>query len=201
MAKESPTPSSELSAERRAAGPDTIDLKNHYLAALLTWLVPGLGQWYQGRRSKAVLFCVCILGTFLYGMYLGEGRVVYASWRDEDPKLRFPCQLCVGLPSLPALIQAVRIRGGNFDRALLPNNPYNMVAPRVKDQNQGGSDELDALHKHLGRYFELATVYTMMAGLLNILAIYDAFGGPAYSQPAENEKKKDKPASTTAPAP
>jgi hypothetical protein len=185
------TPPERLASERAAAGPDTIDLKNHYLAALLTWLLPGLGQWYQGRRSKAILFCVCILGTFVYGMYLGEGRVVYASWRDEDPKLRYPCQLCVGLPSLPALVQAARGKEPFFK-----GNPYNMSAPAVKDPDRGGSDELDALHKHLGRYFELATVYTMMAGLLNILAIYDAFGGPAYSHPAE-DKKKDKSKATT----
>lgn len=199
MAKPAPTtPSERSTAERLAAGPETIDLKNQYLAALLTWLVPGLGQWYQGRRSKAVLFCVCILGTFVYGMYLGEGRIVYASWRDEDPKLRYPCQLCVGLPSLPALIQAVRIRNGK--EPFFPDSPYNMAAPKVKDANFGGSDDLDALHKHLGRYFELATVFTMMAGLLNILAIYDALGGPAYSHPVDHEKKKDKTTSAAAPA-
>ena len=71
-----------------------------------------------------------------------------------------------------------------------------MVAPSVRDPNANASDDLDALHKHLGRYFELATVYTMMAGLLNILAIYDALGGPAYSTPVEKEKKKEKPTST-----
>ena len=56
-------------------------LKDPVLAATLAWLIPGLGHWYQGRRSKALLFFVCILGTFVFGLYLGEGRVVYASMR------------------------------------------------------------------------------------------------------------------------
>jgi hypothetical protein len=191
-------PPAAAPSEKSPLGPDTIDLKNPYLAALLTWLIPGLGQWYQGRRSKAILFFVCILGTFVYGMYLGEGKIVYASWRDEDPKLRYPCQLCVGLPSLPALIQAVRVRQGNDP--FFKGNPYNMTAPSVQPHDNGGADDLDALHKRLNRYFELATVYTMMAGLLNILAIYDAWGGPAYSQPAENSKKKDKTVTAAASA-
>jgi hypothetical protein len=49
-------------------------------------------------------------------------------------------------------------------------------------------DQLDTLHEKLHRYFELGTVYTMVAGLLNVLAIYDAWGGPVSSAP---ERKKD----------
>ena len=56
-----------------------IDLKDPRLAAFLAWLVPGLGHIYQGRTGKGILFSVCILGTFFYGMYVGGGRVVYAS--------------------------------------------------------------------------------------------------------------------------
>jgi hypothetical protein len=49
------------------------------------------------------------------------------------------------------------------------------------------ADDLDRLHKRLNRFWELGTVYTMIAGLLNVLAIYDAWGGPAYSTPAKKE--------------
>ena len=42
-----------------------------------------------------------------------------------------------------------------------------------------------------GSRFELGVVFTMIAGLLNILAIYDALEGPAYDgeeeSPAESE--------------
>ena len=38
-----------------------INLKNRYFAAVLAFLVPGAGHYYQGRRNKAYLFAVCIL--------------------------------------------------------------------------------------------------------------------------------------------
>ena len=40
----------------------------------------------------------------------------------------------------------------------------------------------------LGDFFEIGTVFTVIAGLLNILAIYDAYGGPLIIIP--NDKKK-----------
>jgi hypothetical protein len=37
-------------------------------------------------------------------------------------------------------------------------------------------------------------VFTVIAGLLNILAIYDAYGGPLIIPPPEEKKKTEKPA-------
>src|SRR5690242_12877669 len=45
------------------------------LPAFLSYLVPGLGQIYQGRVAKGVLFLVCVYTLFAYGMYLGSGTV------------------------------------------------------------------------------------------------------------------------------
>ena len=92
-----------------------IDLKDPRLAAFLAWLVPGLGHIYQGRTGKGVLFFVCILGTFFYGLYIGQGRVVYASTenllsrRFLNERWQYVCQLGVGLPALPALVQRYRV--------------------------------------------------------------------------------------------
>src|SRR5436309_1990986 len=47
------------------------------LPALLSYLVPGLGQIYQGRIGKGTLFFVCVYGLFFYGMALGSWRNVY----------------------------------------------------------------------------------------------------------------------------
>lgn len=40
--------------------------------------------------------------------------------------------------------------------------------------------EQQDLHRQLGKYHELAMVFTWVAGLLNVLAIWDAIEGPAY---------------------
>ncbi len=61
-----------------------VDLKNPSLAAGLGWFWPGAGHLYQGRYAKGVLFMVCILSTYLFGLAIGGGRVVYASWTPAD---------------------------------------------------------------------------------------------------------------------
>ncbi len=48
------------------------------LAALLGWLVPGLGHLIVGRPAKGVYFAVLVLGLFAIGMWLGEGASVSA---------------------------------------------------------------------------------------------------------------------------
>ena len=165
-----------------------IDLKDPLFAAFLAWLIPGLGHWYQGRMHKAVLFFVCIMGTFIYGLYLGEGRVVYASMRDNDHRLPYLCQVGVGLPALPALIQAKRKTP--IQVPIFKDKDF-MAPPKLVLPPGPGGDDLDRLHKKLHRYWELGTVYTMIAGLLNVLAIYDAWGGPAYSTPAKKEEDEE----------
>ena len=64
--------------------------------------------------------------------------------------------------------------------------------------DKGGNDpynQLSIWNFKMGPYFELGTVYTLIAGLLNVLAIYDAWGGPVLvlGEPADEsgeEKKK-----------
>ncbi len=173
-----------------------IHLRDPALAAFLAWLIPGLGHFYQGRTAKAILFFVCILGTFLYGVYLGGnselgwGRVVYASWRPSDRRFAYLGQVGAGLVALPALVQASRVRNGHepfFNGFMAPpllereliNDPLDRQPPYNRD----------TLHKRLHLFFELGTVYTLIAGLLNVLAIYDAWGGPVFMEKKEEDEK------------
>lgn len=166
----------------------SIELKDPALAAFLAWLIPGLGHLYQGRTAKAILFFVCIMSTFAYGVYLGGnselgwGRVVYASWRPGDRRLPYLCQIGVGLPAFPAMVQAVRVRNGHQPWL----NGF-MAPPRLEEFPADGRPTVDMLHKKLHRFFELGTVYTMVAGLLNVLAIYDAWGGPVFVEEEEED--------------
>ena len=179
------TPGREAAAH---ADTGATPLKDPVLAATLAWLIPGLGHWYQGRRSKGLLFFVCILGTFVFGLYLGEGRVVYASMRPGDNRFPYFCQVAVGLPALPALVQSYRVNHGSAPANFGLWKDF-MVPPGLTKGGQDFPSELDQLHKKLNRFFELGTVYTMVAGLLNVLAIYDAFAGPAEGDPATKKEE------------
>ncbi|MEM7454329.1 MAG: DUF6677 family protein [Planctomycetota bacterium] len=57
-----------------------------------------------------------------------------------------------------------------------------------KDTN----DVLGMWHSELRHNFELGTLFTVVAGLLNLLAIYDAFCGPAILTPDQKKKLEAK---------
>jgi hypothetical protein len=42
----------------------------------------------------------------------------------------------------------------------------------------------------LGRFFEIGTLYTMLAGMLNVLVIYDAWSGPMHPTPRDEKDKQ-----------
>lgn len=193
--------------------PSVVELKDPAFAAMLAWLIPGLGHWYQGRRAKAVLFFVCIMGLFCYGLYLGGGtvpertkddqsqkqpkqrflgygRAVYFAWQKDDRRLPYLCQIGVGLPALPALVQAnwmnnhKKVFGYGF---MAPPRPANLSSDDPNCDQPTAHD----LNNLLARYYELATCFTMVAGLLNVLAIYDAWAGPVFARPAKKEEDEE----------
>jgi TM2 domain-containing membrane protein YozV len=177
-----------------------IDLKDPRLAAFLAWLVPGLGHIYQGRTGKGVLFFVCIIGTFFYGWYIGGERVVYASTANVfsmqflQDRWQYVCQVGAGLPALPALVERQRVREGKaplFGELMRPPRPAPSESKDRTDPNHvvQHPDELAKWNYDLGDFFEIGTVFTVIAGLLNILAIYDAYGGPLIIIPDDKKKQ------------
>ncbi|MGE0606415.1 MAG: DUF6677 family protein [Pirellulales bacterium] len=173
-----------------------IQLRDPAFAALLAWLWPGAGHLYQGRTAKGAMFMVCILGTFATGFLLGEGRVVYASWKPDDLRLYYVAQVCVGGPALPALIE--RFRYTRNRAGYTPLFRHDWYAPPRQRRGPDSADELDELNYRMGRNFEFGTVYTAVAGLLNVLVIYDAWAGPAIirkkeeDEPAAKDRDKEK---------
>ena len=81
-------------------------LKSPVVAAALTFLVPGLGHFYQGRLFKALLYLICIWGTFFFGLGLGENKVVNLDWHPQRRTWAYTCQLWAGVVAWPALRQA-----------------------------------------------------------------------------------------------
>ncbi len=144
-----------------------INLRRPEFAALLAWLIPGAGHYYQKRMGKAALYGFSILSLYLIGMFLGSGRVVYWSWGSEDRRWHYFCQLGVGLPALPAAIEGWRASKGN------PKPLFGGFMTKPTDMRM-----LDRWHFTSAHGFELGSLYTMIAGLLNYLVIFDAYSGP-----------------------
>jgi hypothetical protein len=169
--------------------PTPVPLRSPYKAALLAWLIPGLGHFYQGRTGKGWLYAISILSLYFVGCALGEWSIVYWRWVNplNNPErfcLHYIGQFFVGLPALPALIQATLsyFDFGPILGGFMAEPPANVI---------------NGLHPRLGKLVEIGTIYTTVAGLLNILAIYDAFEGPAYTEGDEDAALAAKPAAAT----
>jgi len=201
LAQRSPAPAPRFVAVSPDDG-TTIDLKNPALAAFLSWLVPGLGQLYQGRRFKGTVFMVSLVGTFVAGMWIGGGNVVYASWRPGGKRLEFLGQVGIGAAAIPSLVQASLLASSRgeplgsgwfapplvreqvvsdaYRQRVIDRDPEiaqgDFNGPRFRPRQPG--DELSLWRRRYGRFFDLGTLYTTIAGLLNLLVIYDAWAGP-----------------------
>jgi hypothetical protein len=164
-----------------------VPLRSPLKAAFLAWLFPGLGHWYQGRTGKAILYASCILSLYFVGFALGEGKIVYWRWvsplsNPEKFCLHYVGQFFVGLPALPALIQ------GTLRYYDLPPVLWGFMA-------EPAQNVINGLQPRLGKLVEIGMTYTTVAGLLNVLAIYDAYEGPAYA-----DLDKEEEATATAPS-
>jgi hypothetical protein len=153
----------------------------HPWAGVLSYLVPGLGQICQGRLSKGLFFLVSLYGLFFVGMYLDDWKAVYIpDARHNAGKLpnwvnnlinrpQFLGQFWIGVAVWPAIYH------------------YNQTPPR--DEPAGSfwqqleqapkEDEINQLIRDSDKTWDLGWVYTVIAGVLNVLVIYDAFAGPA----------------------
>ncbi len=289
-----------------------INLKDRWMAALLAWLIPGAGHFYQGRTFKGAIYSVCILGLFLTGWAMADWAAVQPPdvrqpLADKTLLLKYTAQLGVGLPSLSGLVQSRRFHSpsndparsiddaieAEFEGLFLPNGPHfpldvdqvlreirmghqqpegrwplddgvpaagtirlnpseganaarritgdftgtlgdeeveirlNSVvleepvraSPRrrvfalVRNPETGDSEgvlvasiprsplnflavpmsvrEENLLHGRLGNQLEIWMVFTWIAGLMNMLAIWDAYDGPAYGYGDEEPEPTD----------
>lgn len=187
-----------------------VQLPNPKVAALLAWLFPGLGHLYQGRRAKGVLFMASIVGLFTAGMVIGGGKVAYASTLPLTPVPSylydgwpFLCQSGIGAVAIPGWIERGRYLADEppmLVPALYP--PLTGERAQAKREELVSEDESGKKVRHpdgpaqrrydLGFRFEVGMVYTVIAGLLNILVVYDAHSGPMLPD-TEPDKDDDEP--------
>jgi hypothetical protein len=166
---------------------EELNLHNRFLAAVLAWLVPGAGHYYQQRYLKSAVFFVCIVTTFVIGISVSGGRCVYASWNSTEVRWQFVLQSGIGLPALPAAYQWWLVK--------------NNKEPLFRGAMTGplSTNDLDDWNKATASGFDMGTLYTMVAGLLNILVVFDAYAGPLPPPVPKPNAKKGKTARGNSP--
>jgi hypothetical protein len=177
------------------------------LAGVLSYLVPGLGQIYQGRVTKGVLFLVCLYTLFFFGLYLGDWQNVYiqaapASEFERGGQVQHPQDRPAPRAGRGYLLDLVLKRAPFFGQmwigvaawpAVWQYLSYNPAVDRHpvlgKLQRMPSEEERNEVLRDSDKTPDLGWMYTVIAGVLNVLVIYDAFAGPAFlaasARPAE----------------
>jgi hypothetical protein len=133
------------------------------------WLVPGGGYWLLGERVRAVIVGVSVVAVFAMGMLIGGVRVVDA-----------PTVLGIGpLLEKPWFMGQVLI------------GPIGVAAAIAAEHVDGPDADYRTEHVATSRSWEIGTLYTAVAGMLNLLVIIDAAHrtGPTDEPPADQGQK------------
>ncbi len=127
------------------------------VAGLLACLFPGLGHWYLDSFRRGALICLGVMGLFISGMLIGGVDVID---RRED-KWWFVLQAGVGPTAFAIDRWHDQHRAPSMRRfSGMPPAPSS-AGPHVT--------------KSLGRVNEVGSLFAAMAGLLNLIAVIDAF--------------------------
>ncbi|MBM3982623.1 MAG: hypothetical protein FJ304_20600 [Planctomycetes bacterium] len=160
------------------------------LAALLSYLIPGLGQVYQGRTGKGLLFFGGLYVLFFYGMWMGQWRNVWLPDVSGLPDVSVAGQT-LGGPAKAASYRPQFLGQFFIGTAAWPGVYQYAVFDATKDtgpvfgkfQRTPDEKELNELQRNGNKRWDLGWVYTVIAGVLNLLVIYDAFAGPMFREP------------------
>ena len=143
------------------------------LAAFLAWLVPGAGHAYLGRTFRGVVIFVAIAATFWAGVAMGGVMTV----DHQNERWWFAAQMCTGVHGLISWQRTQRV--------------YEAFGPQMKwqgehwDRPDGWSEALyqqkltDVVLRAEGLALVAPTdtaarAYAGVAGLLNLMCIFDA---------------------------
>ena len=202
------------SSSPQAAGDSTV---TRAVGAMLSFLVPGLGQIMQGlvrknvnRLTKGLFFLVALWGMFFYGMWLGHWQNVYLPHKEEQQivdgkrttlfgritvsplvgnlytRLHYVGQFWIGVAAWPALWNYFYAEGpifGEFQKS--PGSVAKGNDVQRDEDLRRFEGKQNELQKDMGRLWDIAWVYTVIAGVLNILVIYDAWAGPVHLRKTE----------------
>lgn len=117
------------------------------IVALATWVIPGSGYWLIGEKARGLTVGITIIILFVLGLLIGGVKVV-----DPPPN------------ALSSPINAITQKPWFVGQILA--GPITLLSGSI-----GKSEQYYTSH---ARVNEIGTLYTAVAGMLNLLAIIDA---------------------------
>ena len=170
--------------------------RSPWLVAAAGWIVPGAGYWLIGQRTRAMVVGITILALFLLGVLIAGVRVIdVPGWDLAGQPIRTDR---VGRRLAPRSVQRDdsqwvlrRWRGIVSEIANKPWFVPQLVAGPIT--LAGAATSVQAAHRGVprvhARLADIGTLYTAIAGMLNLMAIIDA--AHRASHPGAEERIED----------
>jgi hypothetical protein len=124
------------------------------VVALAGWLIPGWGYWLIGQRTRALTVGITIFLIFTVGVLISGIRVVQA------PDMTSPGNFAQKILTRPWFIGQVLA------------GPIGILSAYISDQL--ATSPTYRIIEAKARLAEIGTLYTAVAGMLNLLTIIDA---------------------------
>ena len=171
--------------------------QNHFapfIAGILAWLIPGAGHVYLKRTLRGIIICVCINGLFWTGVAFG-GIFTVEPLRE---RWWFTAQMCTGVSGVSAWYRQEQYRRmitDNFkdDRLRTPTPP---PATRRNPHLNGKwwqTYKQALVDEGLNLSYPssvVARAYAGVAGMLNLMCIFDAVMLATMGSAGEPARKK-----------
>jgi hypothetical protein len=166
------------------------------LVALLGWLVPGSGYWLIGHKLRGTVIGVTIIVMFVAGILIGGIRVIDVPGYDDQGQAQYvryeqhnrdvrerKSSNPAGEPDngewTPISNWRWSLRAHTFPEVInkpwfigqILSGPMCLGAAKV---SLSAANPLSAIPRSHARIYEIGTLYTAVAGMLNLLAIIDS---------------------------
>ncbi len=150
-----------MNSEAKSRSLDRVTIGRGLLAGVLAWLIPGAGHLYVGARQRALVFFLIVAATLSMGLLSDGNLAVVDNLRAPVlSKLQVVSNLAIG-PVEPL------IRSVIYGEIVYVNS------------DPGGKSLSPALEmrkeRSFRRYSLYGSVYLLIAGLMNMLLIFDAW--------------------------
>jgi len=134
-------------------------------AAIAAWVLPGLGHLMTGEVKRGIVLAVTIGSLWTAGLLVGGINVIQAKVQTAPATASTPAQYRVRPWFLGQMLTA-------------PSLVVEYTHDRYRAQYHGEDPTPDPdgptlYEPSYGRPYEIGTLYTALAGLLNLLAIVD----------------------------
>ncbi len=138
------------------------------VAPVLAWIFPGWGHWHLRHRTRALLIGAGILFLYIGGLFIGGIDVI-----DREEDFWWYCgQVCAG----PATLAVEWVKDERLNPPAQPGvvgSARKPQPPLPPDDPAYAPDYVPAYSVSLGHANEMGTLFTTIAGMLNLIVILE----------------------------